>query len=202
LIDSKLDLVHSVNATRKHMGFDPLPHELIFSYVGDGAPMLIRRSLPDVTEQECAHALEFFIHYYHDHRLDHTRLYPGVEDTLRALDRAGIRLAVLTNKPVRISTAIVEGLGLADLFFSILGGNSFDKKKPDPIGILHLLGESGAAKERSLMVGDSSVDIQTAVNAGVASCGVTYGFRPATLAEPSPTFLIDRFDELSGIAIS
>lgn len=201
LIDSKLDLAHSVNATREHLSMCPLPHELIFSYVGNGAPMLIRRSFPDASEQECAKALEFFIHYYHDHRLDYTTLYPGVEPTLRDLHAGGVTLAVLTNKPVRISKAIVEGLGVADLFFEVLGGNSFEKKKPDPIGILHLLDRTGAADARTLMVGDSSVDIQTAVNAGVASCGVTYGFRPETLQSPTPTYLIDGFTELRGLVL-
>jgi phosphoglycolate phosphatase len=199
LIDSKLDLAHSVNATRAHMGLEPLPHELIFTYVGNGAPMLIQRSLPDASEEECARALEFFIHYYHDHRLDYTVLYPGVKATLRELHGAGVELAVLTNKPVRISNAIVEGLGVADLFLEVLGGNSFDRKKPDPVGILHLLQRTGAAPARTLMVGDSNVDIETAVNAGVASCGVTYGFRPDTLASPRPTHLIERFDELRGV---
>jgi phosphoglycolate phosphatase len=201
LIDSKLDLVHSVNATRAHMGLDPLAHELIFSYVGNGAPMLIRRSLPDASEEECTRALEFFIHYYHYHRLDYTTLYPGVEATLRDLHAGGVMLAVLTNKPVRISNAIVEGLGVADLFVEVLGGNSFETKKPDPVGILHLLNRTGASPTRTLMVGDSSVDIQTAVNAGVASCGVTYGFRPETLASPSPTYLIDRFSDLRGMVL-
>lgn len=199
LIDSKLDLAYSVNATRAHMGLGPLPHQLIFSYVGNGAPMLIRRSLPDASEEECARALEFFIHYYHDHRLDHTTLYPGVGTTLRELRAGGVELAVLTNKPVRISTAIVEGLGVADLFAEVLGGNSFDKKKPDPVGILHLLERTGASPARTLMVGDSNVDIQTAVNAGVASCGVTYGFQPETLASPKPTHLIDSFEQLRDV---
>lgn len=201
LIDSKLDLAHSVNAARAHMGLGPLPNELIFSYVGNGAPMLIRRSLPDASEEECARALEFFIHYYHDHRLDHTTLYPGVAATLHDLHAGGVTLAVLTNKPVRISNAIVEGLGIADLFVEVLGGNSFEKKKPDPVGILHLLSRTGAAPSRTLMVGDSSVDIQTAVSAGVASCGVTYGFQPETLASPKPTYVIDAFAELRGLVL-
>lgn len=201
LIDSKLDLAYSVNATRAHMGLPPLPHDRIFSYVGNGAPVLIRRALPDATEEECARALEFFVHYYHDHRLDHTTLYPGVEATLRELDANGVTLAVLTNKPVRISQAIVEGLGVADLFVEVLGGNSFDRKKPDPVGIHHLRRRTGAAAGRTLMVGDSRVDIETALNAGVASCGVTYGFQPETLTAPKPTYLIDEFPHLRRLVL-
>jgi phosphoglycolate phosphatase len=96
-------------------------------------------------------------------------------------------MAVLTNKPVRFSRSIVEGLGLERHFFQVYGGNSFDQKKPDPVGIEALLGESGAPRERTIMVGDSSVDIRTARNARVTACGVSYGFQtgfqPETFAE-------------------
>lgn len=198
LIDSKLDLAHSVNAARDHMGLAPLLHEKIFSYVGNGAPTLIRRAMgPGFGDADIDKALHFFIHYYHEHRLDHTTLYPGIRETLDALGARSVRMAVLTNKPVRISQAIVEGLGVSQHFFRVYGGNSFTEKKPHPVGILQLLTESGAHPSRTLMVGDSSVDIETARNAGVMGCGVTYGFQPETLKEPSPHILIDRFDELA-----
>src|SRR4051794_35235737 len=86
LIDSKLDLAHSVNATRAHMGMEPLPHELIYSYVGNGAPVLMRRSLgPEASEDDVQKALEFFMAYYREHMLDYTTLYPGVVETLDQL---------------------------------------------------------------------------------------------------------------------
>ncbi len=201
LIDSKLDLAHSVNAARDHLGLPPLDPALIFSFVGNGAPMLIRRALPDSSDADRERALDFFIHYYHDHRLDHTTLYPGVEATLHELHSAGVRMAVLTNKPVKISEAIVSGLGLSDMFFRVFGGNSFAEKKPHPMGILELLKETQAERARTLMVGDSSVDMETAVNAEVPSCGVTYGFRPESLKSPVPAYLIDRFAQLRGVVL-
>lgn len=197
LIDSKLDLAHSVNATRAHMGMTPLEFERVYSYVGNGAPVLIRRALGEqATEAEVEEALEFFLEYYRDHALDYTRLYPGVKESLQRLDEAGKQLAILTNKPVRMSKAIADGLGVARHFFQIYGGNSFDFKKPNPIGVETLMRETGAPRDRTMMVGDSAVDVNTAINAQVMSCGVTYGFQPETLANPKPDLLVDRIEQL------
>ena len=136
LIDSRLDLANAVNATRAEMGKPPLEHPVIYSYVGNGAPVLIRKAMgPEASDAEVQRALEFFLVYYHDHAVDDTRLYPGVRESLELLHAAGQRLAVLTNKPVRISEAIMDTMGLAPLLFRIYGGNSFERKKPDPIGI-------------------------------------------------------------------
>lgn len=200
LIDSKLDLAHSVNATRAYMGLPPLDHELIYSYVGNGAPVLIRRALgPDASETQAEHALSFFLTYYRHHMLDYTTLYPGVKDTLDELRSRRLPMAVLTNKPVRISHTIIEGLGLGTHFFKIYGGNSFDHKKPHPIGVETLLAEAGQPADRCLVVGDSSVDVQTARNAGVACCGVTYGFQPESLESSAPDYLIDHMAKLLDI---
>ena len=198
LIDSRLDLAHSVNATRAQAGHGPLPHEQIFSFVGNGAPVLIRRAMgPESSEEEIARALEFFLDYYRHHALDYTMLYPGVPESLHRLYAAGIRLAVLTNKPVRTSRRIMEGLGVARLFFQIYGGNSFEHKKPHRIGIDTLCRESGTPAKDTWMVGDSYVDVQTARNAGVASCGVTYGFQPLTFREFPPDVLVDRLEDFA-----
>jgi phosphoglycolate phosphatase len=198
LIDSKLDLAHAVNATRRHMGMSPLDHERVYSYVGNGAPVLIRRAMgAEASEAEVQEALEFFLEYYREHYLDYTTLYPGVREALDRLRDAGKQMAVLTNKPVRISRAILDGLGVGGHFFQVYGGNSFDLKKPDPIGVQALMRESGITAERTLMIGDSSVDIQTARNAGIASCGVTYGFAPETLAEVAPDRLMDRMEDVA-----
>ena len=196
LINSKLDLVHAVNATRVHMGETPLADELIFSYVGNGAPVLIRRAFPGATQEQLAIALQYFLDYYRDHMLDYTVLYPGVRETLEKLDNGKRRLAVLTNKPVRISGAILDGLGVGKHFFRVYGGNSFEQKKPHPIGIETLLRETGVRKECTVMVGDSAVDIQTARNAGISCCGVTYGFQPESLDENPPDFVIERMDQI------
>lgn len=197
LIDSKLDLAHAVNAARADLGLPPLANELVYSYVGDGAPVLVRRALgPGAPEADIAHALEFFLAYYRAHMLDNTVLYPGVRSALDALLSSGVAMAVLTNKPVRISREIVDRLELGTHFRAVYGGNSFEFKKPNAVGIDRLREECGAGREETLMIGDSGVDIQTARNAGVLACGVTYGFQPETFAEWPPDFLLDRMDEL------
>ncbi len=203
LIDSQADLASSVNATRRFMGMDPLDRATVASYVGHGAPVLIRRTLgPEASEQDVARALDYFIRYYHEHCLDETRLYPGTQQMLDDLQQADRRLAILTNKPVRISQRIVEGLGLKGHFFEVFGGNSFEQKKPHPIGIEKLREVTGLAPELTLMVGDSGVDVETARNAKVASCGVTFGFSPETLRAASPDYLIDHMPALTPIVLS
>ena len=198
LIDSRLDLQHAVNATRAHMGLGPLPGPEIFSYVGNGAPVLIRRSMkPDATKEELHAALEYFIDYYRHHALDYTVLYPGVRESLKRIHSAGEKLAVLTNKPVRMSRRIVDGLGIGSFFFQIYGGNSFEHKKPNPVGIDTLRTEAAAKPEETWMVGDTYVDVQTARNAGVSCCGVTYGFSPDTFREFPPDVLVERMEEFA-----
>ncbi len=199
LIDSRLDLAHSVNATRTFMGLDPLDNETVYKYVGNGASVLIQRALGSLGSTENVEkALPYFLGYYSEHKLDFTVLYPGVRETLDQFLASKFPMAILTNKPVRISQAIVDELGLAGHFFRVYGGNSFDFKKPNPIGIEKLMEEAGVSAADTIMVGDSSVDIQTARNAGVRSCGVTYGFQPETLEQFPPDILVDRLEQLAG----
>jgi phosphoglycolate phosphatase len=171
--------------------------------VGNGAPVLLRKALgPDFSEEEIQRGLEFFLASYREHMLDHTALYPGVRESLDRLKAEGIRMAVLTNKPVRFSQDIVDGLGVGDCFFRVYGGNSFDQKKPDPAGVHLLLAEAAVPKERALMVGDSAVDVLTARNAGITVCGVTYGFQPESLAEAPPDILVDRMEDLVDLVLA
>ena len=198
LIDSRLDLADAVNATRAHMGLPPLENERVYTYVGNGAPVLVRRSLGNqASDSQVEEALEYFLEYYREHDLDYTTLYPGVRESLDRLRAAGKKMAVLTNKPVRMSRHIVNGLSVAEHFFQVYGGNSFETKKPDPLGANTLMKEAGAAPQETAMVGDSQVDILTARNAGVWSVGVTYGFAPRTLEQVVPDVLVDSPAELA-----
>lgn len=195
LIDSRLDLIHSVNATLRHVKRPELPGEVIASYVGDGAPTLIRRALGDPKDEAfLKEALEYFLGYYRVHKLDYTKLYEGVEGMLSAVGNSngGSRqMAVLSNKPVNPSRAIVDALGLSKFFICVYGGNSFPTKKPDPHGVKTIVRDCKMRPEQTLIVGDSSVDVITGRNASIWTCGVTYGFAPHTLCEAPPDVIVD-----------
>ena len=200
LIDSKVDLANAVNATRRDVGLEALPEAVVFSYVGNGAPVLIRKALGDgYPEERYEKSLLFFLQYYREHMLDHTRLYPGAREALDRMRDAGLKMAVLTNKPVRFSRDLLQGLGVAGHFALVYGGNSFETKKPNPEGLDKIMAELGARPERTLVVGDSAVDVRTARNAGALACGVTWGFQPETLAEETPDWVVGTIEELLDI---
>jgi len=198
LVDSELDLAHAINAMLRHLERPELPIEVVASYIGDGAPMLVRRALGDPQDDNFVRtALEYFMLYYREHKLDNTYVYPGVLDTLKAIREHGkMEMAVLTNKPIGPSRGICDGLNLSAFMSQIYGGNSFSTKKPDPHGAKVLLEEHGAEPTQAIMIGDSQNDVLTANNAGMYSIGVTYGLSPESLKIHPPDVLIDHPNEL------
>ena len=209
LIDSRLDLIHSVNAALQHIGRPDLDGDVIASYVGDGAPVLMRRALGNIDDDSLlVAALEYFLSYYRQHKLDHTTVYEGIPEILSSLAKSstglggkGLQMAVLSNKPVNPSRDILRTLGLNEFFVKIYGGNSFATKKPDSLGVNTLLRETGVSAEEALMIGDSSVDVLTGRNAGLWTCGVTYGFAPHSLAEVPPDVLIENPKDLGELLL-
>jgi phosphoglycolate phosphatase len=197
LIDSKKDLTISTNATRQHFGLEPLDEATVGSYVGNGAAVLVRRAMgADAPVALVEAALGYFLKFYRTHALEHTHLYPGVREAVTALSGQHHTLGVLTNKPGKISVDIINALGLGETFTRIYGGDVLPAKKPDPVGILALMDESGAAASETVMIGDSSVDVQTARNAGVRSCGVLWGFQPESFRAWPPDVYVNQPDEL------
>jgi phosphoglycolate phosphatase len=198
LIDSRTDLANSVNAMLAHFGRHPLPEAVIASYIGDGVGMLVRRSLGEPEDKSFLdEALAWFLDYYREHKLDHTRVYSGVFPALEAL-RAGLpqaQMALLSNKPVRPCVEICEALGLAPYFFRMYGGNSFPTKKPDPAALMALMREAGAAPAQTVMIGDSDVDVLTARNADAYVVGCRFGLSPHTLETAPPDALVDSPEE-------
>jgi phosphoglycolate phosphatase len=202
LIDSRLDLIHSVNAMLRNFKRPELPGEVVASYVGDGVSMLVRRALGDPKDEDfLQRALDFFLHYYREHKLDNTRPYPGIVEALDRMYSNGSdrRMAVLSNKPVNPCRAIIKELGLAHFFVRVYGGNSFETKKPDPAGVQTLLRETKTPPEQAIIIGDSAVDVLTGRNAGIATCGVTYGFAPHTLCEVPPDVVVDAPQQLGDL---
>jgi len=195
LVDSKVDLANAVNVALASFDLPPLPHTVIYSYVGDGASALIRRALPEEMADRLPEVLDRFLAYYRRHLLDTTRAYPGVGGALRKWE--GIyRMAVLTNKEVEMTREILSGLSLDHSFFVVRGGDSFGTKKPDPEGLLHILREAGVEAREAIMIGDSRNDVQAGKAAGTVTCGVTYGLAASGFAEHPPDFTVDRFPDL------
>ena len=195
LIDSKRDLIHSVNAMLVEMGRGELAEDTIAGYIGHGAPQLVGNALgKNATPEEVQHGLQFFLGYYEEHKMDTTCAYPGVEETLEKL--AALPIAVLTNKPVGISKRILDSFGLSKYFRAIYGGNSFETKKPDPLGANTILREFRVAPREALLIGDSEVDIQTARNAGTLAAAVNYGFGIHDRAANPADIYFDNFNEL------
>jgi phosphoglycolate phosphatase len=195
LVDSKVDLANAVNVALESFDLPPLPHPMIYSYVGDGATVLIRRALPSEKADLLPEVLDRFLAYYRRHLLDTTRAYPGVVGALRKW--TGIyRMAVLTNKGAAMSREILAGLSLDGYFFDVLGGDSFGTKKPDPEGLLHIVREAGVEAEETIMVGDSRNDVQAGRAAGAVTCGVTYGLGASGFAGHPPDFTVDTFPDL------
>jgi phosphoglycolate phosphatase len=209
LIDSSLDLCNSINAMLEHTGKSPLPNAVIAGYIGDGAAMLVRRALGDPgdldssaqDETELRRAMEFFLTWYRQHKLDNTLPYEGVLDALKMIrsESPDLLMAVLTNKPVNPSRDICRALNLASFFFQNYGGNSFPTKKPDSQGFLTLVDEANALLAESgqpplqqdevVMIGDSDVDIITGRRCGARTIGCTFGINPAAMLAAEPDAL-------------
>ena len=195
LIDSRADLAQSVNGMLRHFHRHELPEDVIASYIGDGAGMLVRRALGDPDDEALVERAEtYFLDYYREHKLDHTYVYEGCHAVLEALrdHPRKPRVALLSNKPIGPSQSICEALGLAECMFRIYGGNSFPTKKPDPLGLETLLREATVTPEETVMIGDSDVDVLTAQNVGAYSIGCSYGLSPHTLEIVPPDVLIHR----------
>lgn len=201
LVDSRRDLATAVNATLTQFSRPSLRDEQIASYIGDGASMLVRRSLEAAGECDeglLHEAMPVFLHSYRKHMLDHTYVYPGVLDGLADLRRLApaLPMAVLTNKPVGPSRVICDALGLAPYMFANYGGNSFPTKKPHPEGLLRLMHEAGVLTrdqiraEEAVLVGDSDVDVHTARAAGARCLGCSYGLAPEALQAARPDAVV------------
>jgi len=206
MVDSTQDLANSVNETLGELSLAKLPDEVIAGFVGNGVPLLLRRSLGRIAgvEPEAVdaalfdRALAYFLPCYERHMLENTKLYPGAMDALAAISSAGKKqgtkkktLAICTNKPEKHSVGICKALGIDKYFLRIYGGDTFPTRKPDPEGLRALMAEAGVAPKATVMIGDSKGDVQVARNAGAWSLGCAFGFGPQTLLENRPDVWVD-----------
>lgn len=195
LIDSKHDLAESLNQTLLMLDIPPLPLETIFSSVGNGVSNLLKEALGPARQDEFARGVEFFLDYYEAHLLDTTVLYPGVREALDK-ERGCYQFSLLTNKPLYLTEKIVQGLGLSELFPISVGGDTYETKKPHPLGALSILERAGVGREDAMLVGDSANDVLTGNNSGIFVTGVAYGLGSGDFEVHPPDHEVDSFPEI------
>jgi len=201
LIDSKRDIAKSVNLALVRLGHPGIPETRIIEFVGDGISKLMQRAVLEAIgtkpeQDEIERSVQALMAEYENHLLDNTRLYPGVMETLDGLWWG--TFGVVSNKPEDLSRRILEGLGLADRFCVIFGGDSFPQHKPDPAPLLRAMECCGAGATESVMIGDSPADIYAGKAAGLVTCGFSGGFRSKSeLLEAGCDFLVDNLTELT-----
>jgi phosphoglycolate phosphatase len=197
LIESKWDIAASVNFTLEELGLPQRPLEEIFGFVGDGVKKLLRLAVGDNTRVSFEDALRVFRRHYLAHCLDRTVFYPGVEKALSHF--AQKRKAVATNKSIEYTTVILEGLGPHHFDFVVGGDNGFGLK-PEPGMLLHIMERLNVLPARTVLVGDSTNDINGGHNAGIRVCAVGYGMgNRGKMAACQPDWFIERPEELMEI---
>lgn len=174
LADTAIDIAHAANAAVVRLGHSSISEEAIRGYIGGGARTLLKRCLQTEDAATIEEAYGHFADHYGRHLLDHTTLFDGVANLLFELK--GVRKAVVTNKPEPFSRRILEALGIMAHFDDVVGGDTFPHRKPDPGGVNFLRDKYAVARERTLFIGDSIIDVETARAAGVKCCLVTYGY--------------------------
>jgi len=196
LADTGRDLADAVNVTRGHFDLAPLPDKVVYSHVGRGVEHLLKQSLPAQSVSQFDEVTRVFLNYYEHHLLDHTVLYPGVRSVIAYFH--GKRRVVVSNKIHRLTLAVVQGLGVAEQFDAILGGDSAADKKPHPALLNLVLERFQVAAQQAVMVGDGDTDVEAGKRAGVITCGVTCGLgNKDDLIAAQPDFLIDDLTQLS-----
>ena len=201
LLDTIADLAESANHALKQLGYPTRDVEKIRTFVGNGVNKLLFRALPDEekTEENMMRMRTHFVPYYDAHNADLSAPYPGIVALLEELQAKGLRMAVASNKYQEATVKLVKHYFPMIVFVEVLGQREGINVKPDPTIVCDILQKAGVSKEETLYVGDSGVDMQTAINAGVDAIGVTWGFRPRTeLEDFHPMGLIDQAEELLG----
>jgi len=202
LIDSVPDLAAATRATLSEFELSSCSEAQVRDWVGNGAEMLMRRALSfvlghEVEQSQLDEVMPRFMHHYQEHLQRYSKLYPDVLNVLEALSSSGYSLAIVTNKPHRFTIPLLEAFNIDHLFSKVLGGDSLDRMKPDPLPLTHLLSHWQLESDELLMVGDSKNDILAAKAAGIASIGLTYGYNYGeNISQSCPDAICEQFSEI------
>ncbi len=196
LIDSKNDIADSVNYTLKNLHLPAVQNSIIYSYVGNGVLPLLEKVISRSNKKSnLEDALKVFRKHYEDHLLDTTRLYPGVMEILKCF--SDVNMGLVSNKPEGFAKKILKGLKVDCFFPVVIGGDTLKTKKPEPEGVNMIMDRFGADLHETIIVGDGGVDIKTGKEAGIHTCGVSYGLRDRSeLVEAGADIIIDDIREL------
>lgn len=199
LLNTIVDLANSTNYALSQMGFPTHEVNEYNFFVGNGINKLFERALPEgeKTEENIRKVREEFLKHYDSHNTDRSTPYPGIPELLAALQEKGIKLAVASNKYQAATRKLIAHFFPTIRFTEVFGQREGIKVKPDPTIVYDILAKANLSKEETLYVGDSGVDMQTAINSGVTACGVTWGFRPRTELEKfSPDHIADKAEDI------
>ena len=206
LAETAADLMGALNFILRREGLAPLPLARARAMIGAGARMLIARGFAASNRPLPASELERlfrdFLDYYDAHICDESILFPGVEAALDRFAAAGYKFAICTNKLERSSHLLLGRLGVADRFAFICGQDTFGVAKPDPRPLLETIARAGGKPGRTIMVGDSKTDLDTARAAGVTVIGVDFGYTDVPMAQLGADQVISHFDQLWPAALA
>lgn len=193
--DTRWDVARAVNYTMRQFQLPELPEEQAASYLGGGLEPLLKKAVGPENEYLLERMMPVFKEYYHEHSTDSTVLYPGVKETIEHFDYLDMALA--TNKLSVISRKILAHLEILDYFQVVLGPDSVKNRKPHPEAVHTILEQLGNPRETAMLVGDSHIDVETGRNAGIITCGVTYGIGSRQeLEQAGPDLMLDDVRDL------
>lgn len=204
LLNTIADLAHSTNYALNKLGYPTHEIEKYNFMVGNGIDKLFERALPEgeKSKENVLRVRKEFVPYYDVHNADDSRPYSGIPELLAYLQASGIQIAVASNKYQAATQKLIDHYFPEIHFTAVFGQREGVKVKPDPTVVFDILEVAKVTKEDVLYVGDSGVDMQTAANAGVTACGVTWGFRPrAELEEFSPQYIVDTAEEIKRLIL-
>ncbi len=199
LVDTRADLAAAANVMLERFGLPPQSVEQVSAHIGQGTHALVKRVLGPEHAHLSQDGFTLFMRYYTRHLTDQSLVYPGIPRVLAAVQARGAVLSVLTNKPQAASRGILSGLGLLPFFAVLVGGDTLPSTKPDPSGVWHLQRLSQVSLAQTVLVGDSSIDMQTGRAAGISTCGVGWGLGAEGLAEHVPEFVVDSAEDLLAV---
>lgn len=202
LIDSVPELADATDQMLRQLGRAPAGMNKVRNWVGNGAPVLVRRALADgydhqaISAEQEAEALAIFMQAYG--KVDsQTTVYPGALECLSSLHKLGIKIGMVTNKPEEFLPNLLAEIDMAQYFEWVVGGDTLPQKKPDPAGLLWVMQQAGVSAEECLFVGDSKNDVHAAHAAQVACVAVTYGYNYGEpISSENPALVVDDLREL------